>query len=96
MKTERRLLLSALFLVFAFPAIGSAWDSYGIDEGKLNVSGDGYIIGISNDGEDMMLLRILDTGNVSTFEVQHRIYLDAVNLAEEMELEDFSSVYGDD
>lgn len=94
MRTEKMLLLSVLLCVAALPVIGSAWDRYDIDEGRLNVSGDGYALGISNAGDDMMLLRIMDTGNVSDPEVQHRIFLEANWLATELGAEDFLAFYG--
>jgi len=94
MKTKNALLLSLLVCAVAFPATGSAWDRFDIDENNMNVSNDNYVLGVSNDGEDMVLLRILDSGNVSMPQVQHRIYLDAMRIAEELNLGEFLTVYG--
>lgn len=93
MKTENTFLLSLFFCSVVLPLAGFAGDIVDIDQERVNVSGDGYVIGVSNDGEDMVLLRIMDTGNISDAEVRHRAYVDATWLAKELELQDFLVVY---
>jgi len=96
MRTKKALLLSLLVCAVALPATAAAWDRFDIDQDHLSVSNDRYVVGVSNDGEQIMLLRILDSGNVSMPPTQHQIYLDAMRIAQELELEEFLAVYGTD
>ncbi len=97
MKKEKTILLLIFFLFASIITAGSASAKYDIDQNRTTVVGEGYVLGVSNE-DDVMLLRILDTDKIKDPEVRHQAYEDANWLANEsrLDLEDFREVYGDD